>query len=713
MSGSRHLPMPDTNAWPECTLAWDDNLPGPTEVSHLLHRPAGQYGFVKVVDGHLAFGDGRRFRIWGQHLCRSQPLPPRHLAPVTARRLAKFGVNCARLHAIDHHWPDGILMRDTDCSRSLDGEGLERLDWMVACLKEQGIYVDLNLHVARMFSEADGVKHAESVGWGKPEIYFDLRLKTLLKETSRELLLHRNPFTGLRYIDEPAVALIEITNENNLTERWRCGELKGELTGKKTNWGDIHAAYAADLDKLWNDWLVKKYTWREALSEAWPSDLKPDEDPSTGTVRRLRPQDFATASAGRFQDEAAFYSHIEQSFFREMRSFLRDDLGVRQLILGNSDHNYGWSSLPVVAANTVLDMTDSHFYWQHPDNGAVKNTPMVDEPDRSAIAHLSRGAVEGYPHLCTEVNEPFPNDYAAEFIPVVAAYARLQDWDGVFFYDYLSWREPYHTEATWADQRQYYWFDMANNPVKMAQTALGALMFLRGDAQGAHRTVRRELTTSWMWESIRREGDREHPYWLPHVPGRAALTHRVRIADLNGPRITPAEGEVDVPDGTIVSDTGELTWEAVREDGRVLIDTPRQQAIIGRAGKRSTSNLTVCLESSFAAMQVASLDDRPIASSERLLLVVGARVANTDQSWTDDSRTKLAEWGHAPTRIEPVTGTLTLRGLVGLPQVTAYALDGHGQPIGDGVSMAQTAEGFQFSFADVPAAPWYLLQIDR
>ncbi|MCL5997309.1 MAG: hypothetical protein M1546_14820 [Chloroflexi bacterium] len=715
MSINRHLPMPDTNAWPAFTLAWDDHQPGPTDVSYLLDRPAGATGFIKIVDGHLATGDGRRWRMWGQHLVRSQALPPMDLAPVIAGRLAKFGINCMRLHAIDFHWPDGILMRHTESSRSLDPEGLARLDWMVKCLKDQGIYVDMNLHVARRFSAADGIITGESAGWGKPVLYFDDWMITLQKEYARQLLHHLNPFTGHRYNEEPAVALIEITNENSLSEHWQAGWLRGTLAGRKDNWGDIHKVYADELDRRWNAWLARKYERREALGEAWAGDLREYEDPKQGSVRRLSPAEFTSASAGRFQDEAAFYSGIEQSFFREMCAFLRGELGAQQLILGSADHNAGWNGLPMVMANAALDVTDSHFYWQHPIAGKTfVNTPMVDQPDHCAIAHLSRGAVEGYPHLCSEVNEPFPNDSAAEYIPILAAYARLQDWDGVVFYDYHPWPGSYWQEQPWSETYQHYWFDIGDNPVKMAQTALGALMFLRGDAQTARQTIERRLPRAWALEGVRQRGsDDLRPYWIPHLPGRLALVHRTRIVDLAAAQLAPAEGEVMLPADRIASDTGELVWEVAAGDGRVLIDTPRQQAIIGRAGARATRHLAVALQTPFAAVQLASLDEHPIALARRLLLVTGARIANTDQTWGDDARQEPADWGHAPTRIEPVVATLTLRGLAEARRVTAQPLDGHGQPYGESVTLPQTSEGFVLRLGDLPASPWYLVQVER
>jgi hypothetical protein len=288
--------------------------------------------------------------------------------------------------------------------------------------------------------------------------------------------------------------------------------------------------------------------------------------------------------------------------------------------------------------------------------------------------------VEGLPHLCSEVNEPFPNDTAAEFIPILAAYARFQDWDGVFFYDYHPWPGSYWREQPWSETRQHYWFDMANNPVKMAQLALGALMFLRGDAQTARQTIERRLPRAWALESVRqRDPESLRPYWLPDLPGRLALVHRTRIGDQDTDQLRV--GRIDNPTNErILSDTGELIWEATPGDGRVLIDTPRQQAIIGRAGRRATSNLVLDLLTPFAAVQLASLEERPIAESERLVLVVGTRVANTGQTWLNDARQEPADWGHEPVRLEPAAASLALRGLAGARRVTVRPLDGCGQP---------------------------------
>ena len=72
---------------------------------------------------------------------------------------------------------------------------------------------------------------------------------------------------------------------------------------------------------------------------------------------------------------------------------------------------------------------------------------MVDAPDPLGAQRSSRAARwRGCPTRSRRSNEPFPNDYAAEFIPILAAYALLQDWDGLFFYAYGG-----GTEEQWRD----------------------------------------------------------------------------------------------------------------------------------------------------------------------------------------------------------------------------------------------------------------------
>jgi hypothetical protein len=262
-------------------------------------------------------------------------------------------------------------------------------------------------------------------------------------------------------------------------------------------------------------------------------------------------------------------------------------------------------------------------------------------------------------------------------------------------------------------------FQMANDPVKMAETALGALTFLRGDVQAAQETVARRLTEESLVEALRSNlPDDRHPYSIPHLLGRLALVHRTAIARFDAEAVAPAPGEVDLPQGVIVSDTNELVWTGGEGKGRVLVDTPRCQAVIGHKGSTSMANLALELETPFAAVQLVSLEDAPIAQAKALLLLTGARVANTGMRWLDEGRQSLGDhWGEAPTRIEPVTGVLSLVELQGARRILLQALDGRGQPVGAPHPCAREGAGNKARFVvtlplEQPTL-WYRVQVER
>ena len=83
---------------------------------------------------------------------------------------------------------------------------------------------------------------------------------------------------------------------------------------------------------------------RQRLASAWQGGLGAGEQLERSSVRRLRKAEFAAAPQARFADETRFYSEIEQDYFDEMTGYLRDEIGVKQIILGSSDHNQGLNS---------------------------------------------------------------------------------------------------------------------------------------------------------------------------------------------------------------------------------------------------------------------------------------------------------------------------------------------------------------------------------
>jgi len=243
-------------------LPWDDASPSVANISHWLHKPAGKFGHIRVgADGHLYAGN-QRIRFLGVNLCFGACFPRKEDAEKIAARMAKFGINIVRFHHMDNQtFPNGIRARNVAHTRDLDPEALDRLDYLIVQLKRNGIYVNLNLLVSRPFNAADGLpKEIEELGWKERHIvgFFYEPMIELQKEYARKLLTHRNKYTGLTYAEDPAVAFVEINNENGLVHAWLGGDID-----------TMPKVFQDELRRQWNEWLKSRYGTTEKLRKAW------------------------------------------------------------------------------------------------------------------------------------------------------------------------------------------------------------------------------------------------------------------------------------------------------------------------------------------------------------------------------------------------------------------------------------------------------------
>jgi hypothetical protein len=657
------------------------------DLSFLLEAPAGKHGFVRIAHGHLVAGDGKRLRLWGVNITDwsrgSTMLPSKEDAPMWAAALARFGVNCVRLHFLDLQTPRGLIDATREDTRSFDAEQLDRLDFWIAELKRRGIYINLNLNVGRSYKAGDGVKDADRVRWAKGLTLFDPRLIELQKEYARQLLTHYNPYTKTEYRSEPAVVTVELVNENALYLGFRAPT----------------PAYDKDLLDLYQAWLRHKRSPAE-LAKLRALAGAADDQP----IPRLMGREIAAAPPERFYTELEFFMEMERRYFLDMQSYLKDTLQVRAPLVATADHSHSGSSYPLLASTSLLDIVDGHTYWQHPGPRGIANTPMVNAPFQSTVVELSRTAFAGKPYTVSEVNHPFPNDYACEGIPILAAYAALQDWDGVFWYTF----EP-KASAEWKPMVGDP-FDISHHPVKLAQLAAGALMFVRGDVRAAQQVIQRSYSRQQVYDSIRLPGT-ERPYFTPGFPLALPLRHGSRIASLDGKPTEKIELRQADP---MVSDTKELVWAvSPSSGGLVTVDTARTQAAIGfvKAHGPQLRHLAPEIHNRFASLTLSALDSKPIARSGRLLLVAGAAVTNTGVEW-NEARSALKQWGGSPTLIEPVTGQLLMRNLEAARGVTIAALDGRGRRIGAPVAARQTPAGWRVRLGE-QVTTWYEIKVER
>lgn len=703
----------------------------PADVSFLLGKdPAGKDGFIALQDGHLVKPDGTRFRIWGVNLTGwargSSNLPPKDQAELWAAAMARLGVNCVRFHFLDlptrtpqeiadeskrreaeatgkrfKMRPAGLVDSRRDDNQALDPEALDRLDFFVAALKRRGIYSNLNLNVGLQYKAGDNVPDSDVITLTKGYTYIGARMIELQKLYAKQLLTHFNPYTKTEYRHEPSVATVEIVNENSILEFWMRNWLRGELVaGGPRNQLDFTPRYAQQLDTMYQDWLAKHRTPEQLALLRKAAKVQPG-----APVPRLRRGDFSIAPQEQFQAEAEFLTDIEKGFFTDFGDYLKKELGVQSLVIGNADHTYFISGLPMLRANSLLDFVDAHVYWQHPAIWGKRNSPMVDDPLHSTITKLARAPMAGRAFTVSEVNHPNPNEYSAEMIPILAAYAAFQDWDGIYFYTF----EP----KVGPDWQHYVSdeFDITLDPVKIPQMSAGALIFSRADVAPAKQLVTRSYTPAQINETMRLP-ESERPYYTPGYPTSTPLLHGQRIQSLDGPAKMPSGSNPPAP---YVADTGELAWNLeAGKRGLVTIDTPRSQGLVGfikSNADKTTKHLAAEIKNDFAAITLSSLTNEPIQRANRLLLTATSRWENTGAVW-NERRTLQTNMGHEPTLIEPVTGWLVLRELDGAVAVKLIPLDGAAKPIGEPIAGRRVEDGWEVPLG-APATAHYLIEVVR
>ncbi len=258
LTAQQHLTAQQPDLFP-FVVSYDtpDNA---TNIAPWLDKPAGKQGPIRVEQGHLAT-DAGPIRLWAVNLCFDACFPEPQQAERIAQRLARLGVNCVRMHHMDNR----NIWGKSENKTIIDPPQLQRLDYLIYQLKQAGIYTNLNLHVSRTLGPKEGFDNLP----GRPKYdkgldNFEPRMIALQKQYAHDLLTHVNPYTELAYTEDPAIAFVEINNENALYDSW-----------KRDMFAELPDPYQTTFRTLWNEWLRNKYQSTSALRAAWQVGAEP------------------------------------------------------------------------------------------------------------------------------------------------------------------------------------------------------------------------------------------------------------------------------------------------------------------------------------------------------------------------------------------------------------------------------------------------------
>lgn len=627
------------DTWWASDIHWNRT---PVDLSFLNaeEKPAGKRGFLHAVGEDLVFEDGTKARFWGTNLsgyALFQGTTP-ELVRNQAKRISKLGFNLVRIHHHDSAWVSpNIFGAEPPNTLSLNAASLEKIDWWIKCLRDEGIYVWLDLHVGRKLKKADGVDAFQEIADKdgataemKGYMYVNDSIKARTKEFADAYLSHVNPHTGLAYKDDPAVVTVLITNENDLTQHYG----NGLLPDKNVPWHSERYLARADAFAA-KSGLDKSKVWR-----SWE-----------------------------FGASKIFLADLEHAYFSDMTSHLRK-LGVKVPIVGT---NY-WGGMNTSGLTSLAegDMVDAHAYG---GTNEVEHNPRFTP---SLMSWISGGAIVNKPFSVSEWNvEPFPVFDRFQVPAHLASVASLQGWNALLQYAYTQ--APMNGYASVGNWEGY------NDPALLATMPAAALLFRAKHVSEAKSTYELDLpekvftgteVNARTSRAIRTLTETSKlRIRVPQMPALSWITEQPAASSAK--QITDPDFDA-IGEGktSVCSDTGELCrdWQ----QGVFTVNTAKSQIASGWLGGKTIAlrDVTVALSTANAAVAVQSLDGEPLPQSSRLMVSISARSTPEVQ-------------GRLPYLTEPVEGEVRIRARAGL---NAYKADREG--VLSPVPLETTAEGY-------------------
>lgn len=499
-----------SSAWSTSPLVrWDPPDWGPLSphlgLGHAAGRIAdgqrvvaiGPHFFTPGPDGELGTPDDVRMRWYGINVAGVAAFPTADGARQLSRTLASWGFNAVRIHYIDAPpHPDPAVVNSVLSDGpypSFNPVAIERLRHLLAELRDQGLYVQLNPIAAyTLRPQQDGVPplappaplargaagNAEArlpANHPLAAIHPDLlqRQQTYLTQLAQHL--------DLRH--QPALAMVDAVNESSLLATWTQWDPKGWVH-------TVSGEYAQRLEGAWARWVDRTHGGLPAALQAWglpastplptptPTEphgvgLSPGGNTSSWWSRAwqrvarlvdlLPPAWRATVSGwlransplpnGVLHDYLRFLTELDRQHGEALRATLRESIRPDLPVTGTQvGYGNGWGTV----AQAGMDFVDDHLYVDHYQFAGTNWDMNNWYVSREALSGQAWPRLVGAaalrdrtrPYIISEFGQPYPNPLGPEMALTLATLARLQDWDGLFLFDHDAFdtqrRAPAH-----------------------------------------------------------------------------------------------------------------------------------------------------------------------------------------------------------------------------------------------------------------------------
>lgn len=671
-------------------------MDNPLDLRALNETQAGDNGFIQARGSQFVHAKtGQPIVFWGVNGPASKD---RDGLRREARMLAKYGVNLVRIHQAFFD-EKGEL----DLSRvrfALDA---------VEAFKREGIYSYFSIYFPLWLKPApdspflpgyDGKSHPFAA------LFFNKEFQERYRSWWKTLLL--TPGTnGKRLIDEPAVAGLEMVNEDSYFF-WTFSSDR------------IPDQELGIVERQFGDWLANRHGSLAGAFQSWGGS-KLVGDNLVGGRAGFRPLwNVAHERTRRDQDTVRFLLNSQRGFYHETMAYLRG-LGFRGLV---SASNWTTADPRVLGpvekySYTVGDCIDRHGYFgcghQGPDaawsirsghtyidRSCLRFDPEEPGKPRQFVNPVMDPTYDNKPSMISETTFNRPNRYRSEAPLYYAAYGALQGTDALVHFTLDG--------PTWSVQPGYFmqpWTIMS--PAMMGQFPVAARIFRQGLIGSgellADVNLRLDDVLALKGTPLIQGAALDELRQKDGASGREAepggivdpLTHYAGRTNVNfttsaeaTSRIANLTKLIDRYRRVVQSSTGELKLDYAR--GVLTIDAPRVQGVCGaldRAGTKDLRDLLITSRMSPGHIVVVSLDGQPLSTSKRMLLQVMSeeKASGFQTESMADGANRITDIGRDPWLVRSLEGSVHLK-RADADRLRVTALDFNGDPGEDAGSAA-------------------------
>ncbi len=622
--------------------------------------PAGKHGRLIVsMDGKLAFEDSptvpRRFLAYNGFFSTFKFLddPDKNVVQQRFVKLAELikrqGYDLVRPLALD-----GYIMKGSTKDCDFNADKLDNVDRLFAELKANGVYIYFDIAAYRV-GLGDGKKAWNERNDEKIKLFLgDPETKNRWQTLAEKMLNHVNPYTKIAWKDDPAIVCVNFYNEQEIIRYI-------ELSRFSPQTRDL-------LNKRWRDWLQKKYQTPASLAKAWGSK----------EVVAFDKVELPATRNGFNNDYGLFFYELITTQMAWCENIVRNT-GYKGITSG-IDMSY--ETIDNAIRWEYSDVVGSHSYFAHPSNFGKDASKMTQASSIGQAAGYWRSAnstrLADRPILETEYNHFFWNQYQHENGLVFPAYSAFQGFSALFL----------HEDAVALEVKNTEYVDLiARNPVNRANEFIAACLFKRGDIKETTHQVQMQIPGAYFKnnnngvKAVNSEQnkiglltgfslvfpDLNRPSTLKSVipkPDLAILPEsgaeiaggdwsasviesrktkfslQKFVSDLKTKGILPASNLSDPDAGVFQNETGEITMRT--KENLIKVITPKTEGVSLEANKAETlSQLRVESSTVPAAIAVCAVDNQPLASSARMVLIYSTEMAFTGMELSADRTIKF------------------------------------------------------------------------